>query len=273
MRRSLRGKVVVVTGASAGIGRATALAFAAEGAHIVVAARRAERLEELQRVIETAGGRCLAAPTDVADRAQVLRLLEATLEHFGRVDVWVNNAGYGLVGSVEQTTEDDMRRILEVNYMGAFHGCQIALEQMRRQGSGHIINVSSMVGRFGLALNAAYSATKHAMNGLTEALAQELEGTGIYASVVMPGITETDFGASTFKKIPPATGHSSLSVSSARSVALRIVRCARGRSSVVMIAPAPRLLVALVGLCPWIWRVIARRYVAFRTDGRGVPVP
>ena len=273
MRGSLRGKVIVITGASAGIGREAARLFAAEGAHVVSAARRADRLAELQHEIEEAGGRCLAVPTDVAERPQVERLRDATLEHFGRIDVWVNNAGYGLVGSVEQTTQDDMRRIWETNYMGVFTGCQVALDQMRRQGSGHIINVSSMVARFGLPLNAAYCATKFAMNGLTEALALELEGTGIYASVVMPGITETDFGAATVKKIPPTTGRSSVSVSSARSVAARIVRCARGRSAVVMIAPAPRLLVALIDLCPWIWRFIARRYVAFRTDGKGVPVP
>jgi short-subunit dehydrogenase len=273
MKRSLREKVVVVTGASAGIGRECARLFAEAGAHVVVAARRADRLVELQRAIEQGGGRCLAVPTDVADRAQVQRLLDATLEHFGRVDVWVNNAGYGLVGSVEQTTEDDMRRIWQVNYMGVFHGCHAALEQMRRQNSGHIINVSTMVARFGLPLNAAYCATKFAVNGLTEALALELEGTGIYASIVMPGITETDFSDATVKKIPPATGQSSLSVSSARSVAVRIVRCACGKSAVVMIAPAPRLLLALVDLCPWVWRAIARRYVVFRTDGKGVPVP
>jgi len=136
MRRTLKNRVAVITGASAGIGSECARLFAEAGAHVVIAARRLQRLEAIRQEIESKGGRCLAVQTDVSDRALMQRLLDATLEHFGRVDIWINNAGSGLAASVEQTTPEEMERIWAVNYMGVFHGCQVALQQMRRQGRG-----------------------------------------------------------------------------------------------------------------------------------------
>src|SRR5262249_42415667 len=150
-----------------------------------------------------------------------------TLEHFGRVDIWINNAGFGLIGSVEQTTLDEMRRLMDVNYMGAFHGCQVALQQMRRQGSGPILNISSMAPRFPLPLNPAYPATKYALNGLTEALEMELESSGIRVSLIMPGVTETEFVEAMVKKIPAIPGASLGPTDTARKVAARIVACAK----------------------------------------------
>jgi short-subunit dehydrogenase len=270
MAISLRNKVVVITGASAGIGREAALLFAREGAHVVVAARRAERLEEVKRQIEAEGGKCLAVPTDVADRALVQRLLDATLEHFGRVDVWINNAGYGLAGSIEQTTPEEMERMMAVNYMGAFHGCQVALQQMRRQGSGHILNVSSLAARFPLPLHGAYTATKYALNGLTETLALELDGSGIQVSLLMPGVTDTEFTDAMIKKIPDSPGAIPGGSASARSVAARIVRCAKRPKRVLMFMPAPPFVLALFDLFPSLWRVIARRYLRVRTGGKGI---
>src|SRR5438046_3057567 len=116
MPRNLKNKVVVITGASAGIGKAAAFLFAREGANVVAAARRMERLSQICSEIEELGGKCLPVQTDVSDRPQVQRLLDATLEHFGKVDVWINNAGYGLVGSVEQTTPEEMEQIWRTNY-------------------------------------------------------------------------------------------------------------------------------------------------------------
>jgi len=270
MPKTLRNRVVVITGASAGIGREAALLFAQEGAHVVVAARRAERLEVVRQQIEALGGRCLAVPTDVANRALVQRLLDATLEHFGRVDVWINNAGSGLVGSLEQTTEEEMRRLWEVNYMGTFHGCQVALQQMRRQGSGHIMNVSSMAARFPLPLNAAYTATKYAINGLTEALELELAGSGIRVSLIMPSFTDTEFADAMIRKIPDVEGLN-MRPHSAQKVARGLVRCAKRPCSILMFIPLPPLSVALFDLFPALWRAIARRYIRLRTAGRGVP--
>ncbi len=271
MPKTLRGKVVVITGASAGIGRAAALFFAAEGANVVVAARRRDRLENLKARIEESGAKCLAVTTDVSIREQVQRLLDATLEHFGRVDVWINNAGYGLVGSVEQTTPEEMEQLWSTNYMGVFHGCQVALQQMRRQGSGHIMNVSSMVARFPLPLHAAYTATKYAMNGLSDALAIELSGTGIHVSTIMPGVTETEFGAAVVKKIPDVAATYG-PAASAEKVARQIVKCAKHPRDKVMFVPLPPLALAFFDLFPSLWDIIARKYVAVRTGGRGVPV-
>lgn len=272
MARSLRGKVVVVTGGSSGIGRAAALAFAREGCHLVVAARRPEPLREAREAIEALGARALAVPTDVADRVQVQRLLDAALEHFGRVDVWANNAGYGMAASVEQTTPDDMRRIWETNYMGAFHGCQVALRQMRRQGSGHLVNVSSMAGRFALPLGSAYAATKAAMNALGESLRAELEGTGLHATTVMPGFTRTPFFQAMERKVPDVEGLW-FPAAAPEDVARRIVRAVRRPVPVVMLVPAPRLTLAVIDLLPGIWSFIARRYLRARTAGRGLPEP
>ncbi|HXG22954.1 MAG TPA: SDR family oxidoreductase [Chthonomonadales bacterium] len=269
---SLRNKVVVITGASAGIGRECARLFAEEGAHVVVAARRRERLEALKAEIEARGGKCLAVPTDVADRALVQRLLDATLEHFGRVDVWINNAGFGLVGSVEQTTPEEMQRLMNVNFMGAFHGCQVALQQMRRQGSGHIINISSMAARFPLPLGAGYAATKAAMNAFAESLGMELEGSGIRVSIIMPGYTDTEFGQAAIKKIPPADVALG-PTASARSVAAQVVRCAKRPRPMMALAPLPRLAFAFFDLFPSAWRAICRYYVKARTRGKGIPLP
>jgi NAD(P)-dependent dehydrogenase (short-subunit alcohol dehydrogenase family) len=187
----LADKVVVVTGASSGIGRATAEAFARERCRVVLAARREERLNEVARRIEEGGGQALVVPTDVGHREQVERLVERAVERFGRVDVMVNNAGWGYYATVEETDEDDMRRLWQVNFMGTFYGVQAALAAMRRQGAGHIINVSSVVGRRGYPYHGAYAATKFAIIGLTESLRPELAGSGIVATAVLPVSTRT----------------------------------------------------------------------------------
>jgi len=273
MAMSLRGKVVVITGASAGIGREAARLFARSGARVVISARRADRLEEVCRDIATAGGVCLAIQADVTDRGQVLRLLHVTLEQFGRVDVWINNAGSGLAGSIEQTTPEEMMQLWEVNFMGTFHGCQVAVRQMRRQGGGHIINVSSLAGRFSLPLHGAYTATKHAVNGLSEALALELVGSGIYVSTIMPGVTETEFTRAMIKKIPDTPIRNAGRTATAREVAAGIVRCARRPRPVVMYLPAARLTLAFCDLFPGFVRAVMRKYIRMRTAGRGVPIP
>ncbi len=267
MARTLKNKVVVITGASAGIGKECAYAFHRAGAFVVIAARRLERLREIQADIESDGGKCLSVSTDVADSTQVQRLLDATLEHFGRVDVWINNAGFGQVGRFEEMTEGEMERLWRVNFMGAYQGCQAALQQMRRQESGHIMNVSSMVARFPLPLNVGYTATKYALNGLSEALELELEGSGIRMTAVMPGVTESEFTESMVTKLPAASGARSVPTATARQVAERMVACALRPRTTLMFIPVAPLLLALADFFPGIWRAVARRYVRHRLSG------
>jgi len=264
MRRSLRERVVVVTGASSGIGRDAATRFARRGAHVVLAARRPEPLQATRIEIEAGGGKALAVPTDVTVRDQVQFLLNATLEHFGRVDVWVNNAGYGMVALLEDTTSDEMRAIWETNFMGVLHGCQAALQQMRRQESGHIINVSSLAGRFALPLNFAYAATKHAVNALGQSLAMELEGSGIRVSTVMPGLTDTPFFDATVRKVPPGR-KSVVRPAPVGVVGEAIVRCALRPRDLVVLAPLGRWSLILAEACPILYRTVARRYLRIRT--------
>lgn len=270
---NLRNRVIVITGGSAGIGRAAALAFAKEGAHVVIAARRPDKLAEARAEIEALGAKCLAVVTDVSQQDQVEHLLDATLETFGQVDIWINNAGYGLSSSVELTTPEEMERIWRVNYMGAFYGTQAALRQMRRQGRGHIMNVSSMAARFPLPLGAAYTATKCAMNGLTEALAMELLGSGIYASVIMPNVTESEFVKVMEKKIADSRTGWTGPVATAESVAKRIVACAKRPKTVVPFIPMGRFALAVCEVFPGLWHFVARKYIKIRTAGSGVPTP
>jgi len=189
----LEGKVVAITGASAGIGRATALRLAREGAAVAISARRGERLDAVAREIEAAGGRALAIIADVTRESDMARLVAAAVDRFGRLDVMICNAGFGIEGSVEGVRPDLMRRLLEVNYLGTFHAAQAALPVFRRQGAGHLLFVSSIAGKRGVPYMGAYSATKFAQIGLAEALRAELAGSPIRVSVVLPVSTDTEF--------------------------------------------------------------------------------
>lgn len=267
---SLRGKVVVITGASSGIGREAALVFACHGANLVIAARRVDRLAAVRLEIEAVGALCLDVVTDVADEAQVDRLAGAAIEHFGRIDVWVNNAGYGLLAAIEEISAEDLRRILDVNLIGVFHGCRAALRAMRRQGGGHILNVSSLAGKVALPLNGAYAATKFAVNALGQALAEEVASAGIHVSTIMPGVTDTPFFSAMVCRQPPAPARSAYGVATAASVARQIVRCAESPGREVMLMPAARMLTVLLEAIPPLRRTVCQRYLRWRTGGRGV---
>jgi short-subunit dehydrogenase len=264
MPRNLRQRVVVITGASSGIGRACALEFARLGCRLVVAARRHERLAALRREVEARGAKCLDVPTDVTVADQLERLLGATLERFGRVDIWINNAGFGLLGRFDQTTEEEMRRLMETNFMAAFNGTRLALAQMRRQESGHIVNVSSLGGVLPVPLCAAYSASKFALTAMTEALDMELHGSGIRASIILPSFTRTEFTDAMVRKLP-ARNESKVRQHSAEHVARRIVACARRPVPRVSFAPVPPLTMAFFALFPSVWRWLGRQWVRDRT--------
>lgn len=186
-------RVAVVTGASAGIGRATALALAREGVAVVVGARRAGRLDALVQAITDAGGRATAVPCDVTSDQDVQTLIDTALLRYGRLDIVVCNAGAGLCGTADAISIAEMTRLMDVNYHGTYRTIHCALPILRRQGSGHLIVVSSIVGRRGVPDMSTYCATKFAQVGLVESLRAELHGSGIHTTVVYPVATDTEF--------------------------------------------------------------------------------
>lgn len=247
--RELRGQVAIVTGASSGIGRATAERFAAEGMRVVLGARRVERLAAVADGIRRMGGMARAVETDVTRPEQLGRLVEETVTAFGRVDVLVNNAGLGYFGPVESTPVDEVRYLVDVNVMGTLHGIQAVVPIMRRQRSGHIINVASIVGKRATPGNGAYSATKFAQVALSESLRLELRSAGIQVSVICPVSTLTEFfevaGARSPMKFTAAGP-----TFSPEQVAAAIVRCVRRPRPEVMIYRPARFLVVLNALAP-----------------------
>lgn len=190
---SLSSTVVAITGASAGIGRATAEQLAAKGAAVVVSARREDRLRELVSAIAAAGGRALAVPADVTVEADMRALVARAVETFGHLDVMICNAGIGYHGTLDDTPVEVMRRLVDVNILGTFYAAEAALRVFRRQGRGHIIAVSSIVGRRGIGGSSVYSATKAAQVAFIESLRAEFVGTNLHASVVYPVATGTEF--------------------------------------------------------------------------------
>jgi short-subunit dehydrogenase len=188
----LAGAITVVTGASSGIGRSTAMAFATSGADVVLAARRVERLEEVAALIEQLGRRALAVRCDVADLAQVEELQRRTDEAFGRCDVLVNNAGIPGGGAFAELAMEQVQRIAGVNYLGVLYCTKVFLPMMLRARHGHIVNVASLAGRFAVPGSSVYSSTKHAVVAFSEALFYELAPSGIVVTAVNPGLVATE---------------------------------------------------------------------------------
>lgn len=187
-----RDKAVVVTGASSGIGRATALAFGAAGARVALIARRRDILEEVAHEITASGGRALVAPADVTHARAVQSALEAVVQRFGCVDIVVNNAGMLIPARVQDLRATDLRAMLRVNVFGTLFVMQHAVAAMRAQSSGGcIVNVASLAGRRGISPLGGYCASKFALVGLTEALRTELHATPIHVALVMPGVIDT----------------------------------------------------------------------------------
>jgi len=222
MRRAIKDKVIIVTGASSGIGRSTALALGREQAKLVLVARRENRLKELEKEI---GGDTLLLTLDLREKAQVEQMIRLTVEQYGRIDVLINNAGFGFLGSVENTPPSVVREIFDLNFDAPLIASQLAIPIMRAQGGGHIINVSSIVGKRGLPLSGIYCATKFALNGISESLRIELKGSNIDVSIINPAATQTEFGEHVRYGDVKTRFKSRGRIQSAEEVAAAIVRC------------------------------------------------
>lgn len=193
MTISLKEQTAVITGASSGIGRETALKFASRGAAVVLAARNKKALEDVAEQIQKQGGRAHVVATDVSEWKDVRRLAQEAVNWFGRIDTWVNNAAVSEYATVEQMTVEEIERIVRVNLMGQIHGMKAALEPMKKQGGGTIINVASVLAERSVPYQAAYCATKHGIKGFTEALRLELEHekSNIHVTLILPASINT----------------------------------------------------------------------------------
>jgi short-subunit dehydrogenase len=267
-------KVVVITGGSAGIGRAAAEQFVAEGARVVLAARGRQALEEA--VAELGAERALAVPTDVADDTAASALLASAAERFGAIHVLVNNAGFNARGRVEAREVGELVKVVDVNLRAPIRLCRLALPHLRQAGGGAIVNVASVAGMVPLEDEATYSASKFGLRAFTLALAEELRGSGVTASVVSPGPVDTGFIDS--PEVPDVVF--SQPMSSADQVAALVLDCAAdGRPERVVPARSGRLATfayllpasrrLLKPLLERKGRAARRRYLAARADRRG----
>jgi NADP-dependent 3-hydroxy acid dehydrogenase YdfG len=196
MSNGLNGRIAIVTGASSGIGAATAGMLGREGATVVLVARRADRLAALASGINAAGGKSHAIAADVARESEARRVVAEALAQHGRVDILVNSAGIIRPGSVEEADPATWRELVDINLLSPMYMSQAAIRDMRTRGDGHIVVVSSTAGRKVGAGNSGYAASKHGVNAFTEAMRQECAPFGIRVTIVEPGATETEVGDS-----------------------------------------------------------------------------
>lgn len=192
MSNNIKEKVVVITGASSGLGEAAARLLSAEGAIVVLGARRVERLNSLADELTAKGGQAIAIATDVTKRSDVKKLVDTAVQRFGRIDVMINNAGLMPHSPLERLKVDEWDRMIDVNIKGVLYGIAAALEHMKRQKFGHIINVSSVAGHKVTPDGAVYCATKHAVRALSEGLRQELKPYNLRTTIISPGAVATE---------------------------------------------------------------------------------
>jgi NADP-dependent 3-hydroxy acid dehydrogenase YdfG len=260
-QRELKGAVVVLTGASSGIGRAAAFRFAARGARLVLAARDPDALEEVAvECRDTYGAQVAALVTDVRDEGSVEALANVAVERFGGIDVWVNDAAVYMMGNLEDCPAKAIQALLDTNVMGAVHGTRAAMTVFRRQGRGVLINMGSVAGKISYAKAGAYCASKHAVHAITEALRQEIRGTDIHACLVVPATVDTPL----FQHAANYTGREMVAmrpVYKADRVARAIVGLAERPRREAVIGAAPVLMTLFDRIVPWLFERVMRALV------------
>lgn len=262
----LASRTAVITGASSGIGLACAEHLARAGVDVVLGARRADMLEAAVARIRGAGGRAEAVTMDVTQEDDVARLVARARDAFGGLDIMICNAGFGYYGSLEETPPDLMRRMMDVNFMGTFYGARAVLPVFRTQKTGHLILVSSIVGRRGIAQMSGYSATKAAQAAFAESLRSEFAGSNIHVSAVFPISTETEFRHAMERDF----GHSVSGLGPKQSmddVARAIVACVRRPRPEVYPHRLSRALTVLNAVAPSFTDRLVRKFGRRRTAG------
>jgi len=263
----LRGRVVAITGASAGIGFALSRALVTRGAHVAAFARRLDRLRALADDCAALPGQLLTVSGDVTSESDIQSLVDRTIARFGRIDVMVCNAGIGYHGRLDATPLDIIRRVMDVNALGTIYAARAALVAMRGQGTGHIIAISSIVGRRGVEGSSVYSASKAAQLAFIESLRAEFLGTGFRASVVFPISTTTEFHHAIARDFDQhVTGHGPKQ--SAETVAQAIVACIERPRAEVYPYRWSKTLAVVSALAPVTADRLVRR---FRRQGSGTP--
>jgi short-subunit dehydrogenase len=253
-------RVIAITGASAGIGRATALRLARDGAALAICARRGDRLDAVAAEIRTAGGKALPIVGDVTREDDMRGLVSAAVARFGRLDVMMCNAGFGIAGKIDDITPEQMRRLMDVNYMGTYLAARAALPIFRHQGGGHLIIVSSIVGKRGVPYHGAYAATKFAQVGLAEGLRSELRGSGIHVSIVYPVSTDSEFFDVMTKETGTVVTRASGPIQDAAVVANAIARAIERPVPEIYPYPKARALVILNALTPGFADRVVKRF-------------
>lgn len=233
----IAGRTAIVTGASSGIGRATAFELAEKGANVVLAARSRDKLTAIADEIGGSSHQTLVVPTDVTDRFAVEALVRRTVEEYDAVDILVNNAGMGLYAPISGGSLENIRRIFDVNFFGAVHCMQAVAPYMVSQQRGHIVNVSSIAGKMAPPFMGAYAATKHALVAASDAIRTELAGKGVHVSTIYPGLTQSSFTEAMLQevevpRIPPIVRFVDSSV-----VARRIAQAIRWEVRDVYVSP------------------------------------
>jgi NAD(P)-dependent dehydrogenase (short-subunit alcohol dehydrogenase family) len=214
--KTVEEQVVVVFGASSGIGRETALRFARRGAKVVVAARTESALSSLVTEIQQFGGEAIYCVSDAADFEQVKGVADLAIQHFGRIDTWAHVAGTAVIGPFEQTTPEEFKRVIEVNLMGQVYGAMVALPHLKREGRGALVHVTSVEARRSLPLQSSYSASKHGVEGFLDALRVELAHEKVPVSItnIMPGVINTPFYTKVRSRlgVQPTASHLSITL-------------------------------------------------------------
>jgi NAD(P)-dependent dehydrogenase (short-subunit alcohol dehydrogenase family) len=255
----LDGRVAAITGASSGIGLACARHLAREGVAVVLGARRLSLLEATAHEIRADGGRAAILQMDVTREADLQALVGMATREFGRLDIMICNAGFGYYGPIDETPPDVMQRMMDVNYMGTFYGARAALPIFRKQNSGHLLFMSSIVGRRGIPFMGGYTATKAAQAGLAESLRAEFVGTPIHVTCVYPISTPTEF----IDTMARDYGYKIRGLGPKQSVddvARAIVRCVRRPRPELYPKPISRGLTVLNALAPGFTDWFVRRY-------------